>query len=682
MHQFYRVIAYLSDADFELVLHALNIAKKAHGQQKRKSGELYIVHPIAVTIFLAGLQLSAEVLCAGLLHDVLEDTELTKKDLTEQGFSEDVISLVEGVTKLDKLKFNSVDEAQAHNLQKLVMAMAKDVRVIYIKLADRIHNLSTIASLKPSRQQAIAKESIAIFVPIAEKLGMSRVKVHLEMLCMQIIYPWRFHCIERAIEKNFLKHQQRANQLIDGFLVELKQANISVNIKCKEKAIFQIYKAMLHSSSSTKQLLKIYDLCFVTENQDDCYRVLGLVNNYFRYLPRTFKDYIAQPKTNGYQALHQKVLSEQGEQINLQILTEPMLDRAELGIVSFWKQQKPISRNIESWLHTILAMQQHTEDAKEFVQQFKSELSAMSIYALTPKGQVIALPKGATLIDFAYAVHSELGNRLNGGRINNQWVEKQYVVKTGDVIDVISYTGKPSCLWLQICKTTTATHQIKSWLNKQLELEALALGKKVTLEYLDSNEESEVLNNACEQVLKNRLLVSRDELYKIIGYARKDCFTLLNQISGFVLEQSEYTVARKNNESYKLGKCCYPLPGDRAVILFSNKGAIIHRKRCLNTHKSERMSFNWKDFSGYDLRVRDEDYTAGLYMQLKNHPGALAEVTAIIASVQSNIRDITTQGHAQSSLVKIVLSTRNRIHLSQLMKLLKHSEQVLLIRRE
>ena len=682
MHQFYRAIAYLSDADIRLVQHALDIATKAHAGQTRQSGEPYIVHPVAVTILLAGQELGAEVLCAGLLHDVLEDTEVTKKDLSEQGFSDSIISLVEGVTKIDKLQFNNIDDAQAHNLQKLVMAMAKDARVIVIKLADRIHNLSTISSLKPKKQQKIAKESQQVFIPIAGKLGMNRFKVRMEKLCMQVLHPWRFNCIERAIKKNSSQNQQLVNQLTDDFLVELNKNNINVCIQRKEKTAFQIYEAMLRPSNSAKDVLKINDLCIITENQDDCYRVLGIAHNYFRYLPGKFKDYIAQPKINGYQAIHKKLMTEQGEMINLQVLSTPMLDRAELGIVSYWKQDCPVNRNIECWFHEILASKQHTEDAKQFVQQFKSELSETDVYALTPKGQVIALPKGASLIDFAYAVHSELGSSLIGGQINNQWVDNQYIVKMGDVIEVISHEiGTPSCLWLQWCKTTTAINQIKSWLHKQSESEALVLGKKVLCNYLDLKDESDVFINACRHSVKNNGLESCDELYTVIGYARKDCFALLNQIATYVSEQSNSSIENQNEQTYGLATCCYPLPEDKAVKIFSSKGSIIHRQRCYNTHKLERIPFNWHDYSGYDVWVRNVDFTAGLYLQLRNHPGALAEVTATIASLQSNIRDITTQPHAQSGLVKIVISIRDRFHLSQLMKLFKSSEQVLSIRR-
>jgi len=687
MKKLLKLLHYLSKEDCQIVENAHTVAKFSHEGQFRRSGEPYINHPVAVATLLAELELGAEILAAALLHDVVEDTKISKEDLSEKGFSHSIISLIDGVTKIDKLEFNNLADAQAHNLQKLVMAMAKDARVIVIKLADRLHNLSTISSLKPEKQQRIAKESLQVFIPIAGKLGMNIFKVEMERLCMQILFPWRYFCVEHAIKKNLVLNQKNINQLTNGFLVELNRNNIRACIRYKGKIAFDVYREGLNSSvNSPKDALKICDLYIVTETQNDCYLVLGLAHNYFRYLPGKFKDYIAQPKTNGYQAIHKKLMTEQGDVINLQILTKSMLDKAQFGIISYWKQGFPVDRNIESWFQSLLASQQHIEGAKQFVQLFRAELSEATVYALTPAGQVISLPKGASLIDFAYAVHSELGQSSIGGKINHQWVDNHYIVKMGDVIEVISGKNEsPNCLWLQWCKTATAINQIRSWLNKQSESEALVLGRKVLLNYVDLKEENDSFISACLQNSKTNEPESSDynAIYRIIGFAQPNFLGLLNKISHNFSEQSNLELEGESEQAYGLATCCFPLPKDKAIKILTSKGVIVHRNRCNNTHKIERIPFDWDDFSFShdDNWERERGYDTGLYLQLKNQPGALAEVTTTISTLHSNIRDITTQLKAKDALVKIVLTTKGRVHLSQIIKSLNQSAQVIFIRR-
>mgnify|MGYP000031650769 CR=1 FL=1 len=686
MKKLLKLLHYLSKEDYQIVENAHTVAKFSHEGQFRRSGEHYINHPVAVATLLAELELGAEILAAALLHDVVEDTKISKEDLSDQGFSHSIISLVDGVTKIDKLEFKNLADAQAYNLQKLVMAMAKDARVIVIKLADRLHNLSTISSLNPEKQQRIAKESQQIFIPIAGKLGVNVFKVEMERLCMKILFPWRYHCIEHAIKKNLLCNQHKINTLTNDFLVELNKNSIRVCVLHQEHRAFDIYiEGLIISENSPKDALKISSFYLVTENQNDCYRVLGLAHNYFRYLPGKFKDYIAQPKANGYQAIHKKLMTEQGDVINLHILTQPMLDKANFGIVSYWRQGCSVNKNIEGWFQSLLASQQHIEDAQQFVHFFRSELSETDVYALTPTGQVIALPKGASLIDFAYAVHSELGQSVIGGKINHQWVDNHYIVKMGDVIEVISDDNEsPSCLWLQWCKTATAINQIRSWLNKQSEPQAVALGRKVLLNYLGLKEENDIFISACRQNLKNNELESSDynALYIIIGYARANFLGLLNKIAMDFSEQSNPGMEKESEQAYGLAACCFPLPKDKAVKILTSKGVIVHRHRCKNTHKIQRIPFDWDDFSCiYGNWDKEGEYDAGLYLQLKNQQGALAAVTTTISTLHSSIRDITTQLREKDALVKIVLTTKDRIHLSQIIKALNQSAYVISIRR-
>jgi len=682
MKKLLNLLHYLSEEDLDIVKKAYTVANSSHEGQLRRSGELYINHPIAVATLLAELELSAEVLAAAILHDVLEDTKTTKEDLSEKGFNQNIISLVEGVTKIDKLQFKNSDlgYAQAYNLQKLIMAMAEDSRIIVIKLADRLHNLSTISSLTPKKQQRIAKESLQIFVPIAGNLGINVFKVELEKLCFQTLFPWRYHCIENAISRGLVLNQHKINQLTNDFLVELNKNNIEVSIRHRKKKAFHVYKEGLKISVNTpKDALKICEIYIVTSNQDDCYRVLGVANNYFKYLPGKFKDFIAQPKSNGYQALHKKLMTEKGDIINVQILTQPMLDKANFGIISYLKQNSPVNKNIKDWFQSILASQQHTEDAQQFVKFFKAELSETEVYCLTPSGQIIALPKGASLIDFAYAIHSEVGQSVIGGKINSRWVDKQYIVQMGDVIEVMSDTNEsPNCLWILWCKTASAINQIKSWLNKQSESEALALGRKVILNYVGLEEENEVFISTCLHNLKSEKIESIDELYKIIGYGKPNFFSLLNKIS----MEFNADLYHESEQSYGLATCCFPLPEDKAIKIFTSKGLLIHRYRCQNSHKIERLPFNWEDFSCRQNNLEGEGgYDAGLYLQVKNQLGALSEVTTTISTLHSNIRDITTQLREKDALVKIVLTTKGRIHLSEIIKSLNQSAQVISIKR-
>ena len=693
------IASYLNGDDIDLIRRAFEYAYKAHENQYRRSGEPYIIHPVQVASILAKLGLDAETIAAGFLHDVVEDTTKTITDIEEE-FNEEIAMLVDGVTKLGKIQFKSQEELQAENHRKMFIAMSKDIRVILIKLADRVHNMRTLKYLPPEKQRRIANETLEIFAPLAHRLGISAIKWELEDVALRYLNPQQYYRIVNLMQQ---KREERESY-IEEVMVEVQNQLENVRIKAefsgRPKHIYSIYRKMMLQN---KQFNEIYDLLavrIIVDSIKDCYAVLGIIHTCWKPMPGRFKDYIAMPKPNLYQSLHTTVIGPKGAPLEVQIRTKDMHEIAEYGIAAHWaykegKSAKPGKENPEeklAWFREILESQSETNDAEEFMESLKVELFADMVYVFTPKGDVIELPKGSIPIDFAYKIHTEIGNHTIGTRVNGKMEPLDYQLKNGDIIEVLTskHSYGPSRDWLNMAQTSQARNKIKQFFKKQQREENVVKGKEMI--------EKEIRNMGFELkdvlVEENMLRVTErfnfmsiEDMWAAVGYQgitasqiatrltdklreeKKDLNSSLNKVQkkpetrSSRRKETGIVVEGVDNLLVRLAKCCNPVPGDQIIgYITKGRGVSVHRKNCPNLNdddiKDRLLEVKWE--AG---EAETKQYQVDLEISAYDRRGLLNDILQTVNELGTNIVGV----HGKTDRNKIAI-----IHLSILISDINH----------
>ncbi len=688
---------YLSEKQVERIKTAFEFGKHAHQGQTRKSGGDYIWHPVAVAEILAEIQLDQESLIAAILHDVVEDTPYTKEDITER-FGENVAEIVDGVTKLGKLEFESPQEAQAENFRKMILAMARDIRVILIKLADRLHNMRTLGVMRPDKQRRIARETLDIFAPIAGRLGINAIRIELEDLGFKAMYPLRYAVLENAVRKARGNRNEVVEQITDTIQNRLNQENITGNVIGREKHLYSLYKKMRNKRQNFADILDIFAFRIITNTADDCYRTLGSIHSLYKPLPGRFKDYIAIPKSNGYQSLHTALFGPFGVHLEVQIRDKTMHEVSEHGIAAHWQYKQGesdeehapshVDVRAQEWVKNLLEIQQSAGNSLDFLENVKIDLFPDVIYVFTPQGDIITLPRGATPVDFAYAVHTNIGHSTIACRIDKKLVPLRTQLETGKTIQIIKGSHvQPNPAWLNFVNTAKARSQIRHFMKNQKTEDAVQLGRKILSQTLRKHNMSySGLNEETRQELINTLkLTSWDQLLEDLGTGNRMAPLVAKQIHDVVLGADDQvpTIHTPSDEVASLpisgtegmllhfANCCHPIPGDAIVgFISAEKGLVIHRCNCHNVKKIKNLSekcldVNWEPNP-------EGTYLAELQLETANQRGVLATVANEIAKTSTDIERVRSEDKDESySLMYFVINVRNRVHLAQVMRRLK-----------
>lgn len=676
-----QISEYLPSDQVDRVEHAFKVAKDAHSSQKRSSGEPYITHPVAVASLLADMRLDHETLMAALLHDVIEDTEIKEEDLAEM-FGSTVASLVEGVSKLDKLQFNSKEEAQAENYRKMIMAMTQDIRVILIKLADRTHNMRTIQHLRPDKRRRIARETLEIYAPLAHRLGIHDVKNELERLGFWALFPWRAQLLESEVKKARGNRREFMDRVQQEIHARLEGNQISARVMGREKHLHSIYRKMLNKELRFNQVMDIYAFRVIVDSVDTCYRVLGALHNLYKPIETRFKDYIAIPKSNGYQSLHTSLKGPHGVPVEIQIRTEEMDLMADRGVAAHWLYKNnddsgtTAQVRARKWMQSLLELQQSAGSSFEFIENVKSDLFPDEIYVFTPDGRIVELPQGATAVDFAYAVHTDVGNTCVGARVNHRTYSLSKPLETGQTIEIKTVPGsRPNIAWLNFVVTGKARAKIRQFLKGQQASEAEHLGERLLRSALGSLSYDEIPNAEFERVIAELKLETRAELLKQIGLGNLMSLAVAKRLMGELQPLKDESLSRKSLSIkgaegllVSFAKCCRPIPGDDIIAHVSpGKGLVIHRRECKNVrgHEDEPGRYFPVEWDNNP----EAEFISEIRIEIINHQGALAKLTSAIATTGCNIDGLKTEEiDANIYFIDVALTIKNRKHLADVIR--------------
>jgi guanosine-3',5'-bis(diphosphate) 3'-pyrophosphohydrolase len=681
---------YLAEDQVLEIRKAYLVSEKAHEGQQRYSGEPYILHPVAVARILADMHMDTKSIIAAILHDVLEDTAIDKATIAEQ-FGEEVAELVDGVSKLEQINFESRVEAQAENLRKMMLAMARDIRVILIKLADRLHNMRTLGVMPLDKRRRIAKETLEIYAPIANRLGMNNFRIEFEDIGFSFLYPVRYRVLKDAVRKARGNRKELIQDLESNIRNRLTQENVApFIIMGREKHLYSLYKKMRKKDLSLSEIMDVYAVRILVDKVDDCYRVLGVVHNTYRPVHGRFKDYIAIPKANGYQSLHTTVLGPYGVPIEIQIRTTDMNRMAENGIAAHWlyKSAEGIVGTAEvrarEWLKGILEIQKNTGNSREFIEHVKVDLYPDEVYVFTPGGDILSLPSGATAVDFAYAVHTDVGNACIAAKIDRRLVPLSSRINSGQTIEIITASGAhPNPAWLSFVATGKARSNIRHWLKTQQVSEARILGKRLIERALVSLSLSleEVDENRIKAVLQELDLENFDQLCEEVGLGNQVAPLVVRRlVSDLPVEDSHliYPLAIRGTEGMVVSyaKCCRPIPGDViAGFLSAGRGIVIHREGCKNLvemHKSpEKYIFiQWSDKVIGEFQVE-------LRIEALNKRGIIAILANKLSENEANIQNVhIDERDNRHNTITFLLSIQDRNHLAKLIRQLRQIEIV------
>ncbi|MCW5589807.1 MAG: bifunctional GTP diphosphokinase/guanosine-3',5'-bis pyrophosphate 3'-pyrophosphohydrolase [Legionellales bacterium] len=686
---------YLNPDQVDQIEKAYLYAETAHGDQKRRTGEPYITHPVAVSCILADMRLDAESIMAALLHDVIEDTGVEKKDIAHL-FGAQVADLVDGVSKLTQIKFESHAEAQAENFRKMVLAMARDIRVILIKLADRLHNMRTLGALLPVKRKRIALETLEIYAPIANRLGMHNFRVEFEDLGFAALHPLRYRILADAVKKAHGNRKKIINTIEKALRTSLTRGQLAFShVWGREKHLYSIYKKMRNKNLPFSQILDVYAFRIIVKDVDNCYRVLGVVHNLYKPVPERFKDYIAIPKANGYQSLHTTLFGPFGVPIEIQIRTEQMDQLAENGIAAHWIYKTGADSfsdaqvRAREWLQGLLEMQKNAGDSIEFIENVKIDLFPQEVYVFTPKGNIFDLPKGATPIDFAYAIHSDIGNTCVASKIDRKLAPLSTVLNNGQTVEIITAPkARPNPAWLSFVVTGKARSSIRHYLKKQREGESIALGKRLLEQALDKPIHK-MDRKKIEEVLKHHQFTQLDQLYESIGLGDQIARVVADRIVHGVDHEklktfeTDQPLAIKGTEGMVItyADCCRPIPGDQIIgMLDKGRGLIIHHELCPKVqhlqHRSDKyISVCWEESV-------EGEFPADLNVEIANHRGALALLASSIATAEANIDNISViQRDGRYHQVLLTVSVKGRTHLARVMRRIRALKSVVKITR-
>ncbi len=677
--------SYLKPEQIRKVFAAYQFGADAHKGQRRKSGEPFIQHPIAVARILAEMRMDHKCLMAAMLHDVIEDTPMAKEQLAVR-FDQEIADLVDGVSKLTKMDFKSRAEAQAASFRKMMMAMTRDIRVILIKLADRLHNMRTIGAMPPDARRRISRETLDIYAPIANRLGISRLRIELEDLGFEHYWPWRFQVLKRALRQGRGNSHQVIGEVECAIRERLEGEGIVAEASGRQKHPYGIYRKMREKKRSFCEVADVYAFRIIVDRVDTCYRVLGLIHNLYKPLPGRFKDHIAIPKSNGYQSLHTVLAGPQGVPIEIQIRTLDMQRNAESGIAAHWMYKSdpgdasPHGLTAD-WLQNLLEMPRGIGDSEEFLDQVKVDLFPDEVYVFTPKGEILALPRGAAVVDFAYAIHSDIGNSCVAARIDRRLAALSTVLRSGQTIEIITAPGaKPHPSWLHFVVTGKARANIRAYLKNLHRREAKELGRRLLdaelatfslalsdldpatmATYLEEAALGDVADLFVEIALGNRLpaLVAR----RLLAVREGDEPRI----------GTPHRLAIQGTEGLALtfARCCRPIPGDAIAGLFHpGRGIVVHRLECRNLGDYQRHHDRWLDLNWAD--AIEADFTTEVCVDMANRPGALATVAAAIAEMGSNIENIQSRERdGLTTTLEFLINVRGRVHLARILKRLR-----------
>ena len=686
---------YLPPEQIDTVAKAYEFGARAHEGQTRKTGEPYITHPVAVAHELGRMHLDAEAIIAALLHDVVEDTDITLDDLTEE-FGEEVAALVDGVSKLDQIQFRSRAEAQAESFRKMMLAMIEDIRVILVKLADRLHNMQTMAAMPAEKQRRIARETIDIYAPIANRLGINRFKVELEDLGFKYLYPMRYRVIDRALKRSKGSQRQIVKKISDELGRALAEEGIEGDVIGREKHLFSVYRKMAEKNRLLSDVVDVYGFRIIVDDVADCYRVLGLVHSLYKPMPGRFKDYIAIPRMNGYQSLHTTLFGPKGLPLEVQIRTRNMDRVAESGVASHWQYKAEDrvdatpQRRARDWLARLEELQSE-DSSEEFLETVKVDLFPDKIYVFTPKGDIIALPKGATTVDFAYAVHTDIGNRCVAAKINRVLVPLRTELENSQTVEIITSRGaKPNPNWLQFVHTAKARSSIRQHMRKLRSNESIDLGKRLLDRSLKDMESSlrKVGKVRMNEALEELGLNNTSELFEQIGLGERlaplTARLLVGKSEGDEDDANPASLVIAGTEGMVVSysKCCYPIPGDDVMgYLSSGRGVVIHRTNCGNLSNFRKQPEKWISVT-WEKDI-DRDFQSQIQIDTQNKPGVLAEVAATIADCGSNIEQVEVLGrHVDCSVLTFLLQVKDRTHLARIMRNVRNMPNVIRVTRD
>ena len=672
--------SYMTADEISRVHNAYWFGADAHLDQKRMSGEPYIYHPVQVAKIMAELRLDAVTISAGLLHDVLEDTNITKKKLSEK-FGRAVAEVVDGVSKLPKLKYKSAEISQAKNFQKMLLAMAKDPRVILVKLSDRLHNMRTLEYLPIDKQKRIAQETLDIYAPLAQRLGIDQVRLELEDLAFKVLYPMRYEVLERAVRK-YDKRKEMVDKMLDNLRRHLDSTELSYHIYGRSKHLYSIYRKMKERKHCLVQIFDIYAVRIIVSTIDHCYRMLGILHNLFKPLPGRFKDYIALPKPNGYQSLHTIVVDTHGVKLEIQIRTKEMEEVANSGIAAYslYKTgETSKSSTAHLWLQNLLALQQKTgNNSAEYMENLKTELFPAEVYVFTPQGEIIVLQRKATALDFAFAIHTDIGLSTSRIRVNGNIEALNYRLQSGQVIEVITADNAVAdSRWLELVVTTKARTAIVQHLKHIEGREAVTLGRYLLKKALLGYQQllSDIPKYRFKEVLDSLGLKSQAELFREIGLGRQ-LPSLVVALLTDIAHTDEWPSLEIEPEAIIKGvkgmivvcaKCCYPIPGDAIVgTMHPGKGLVIHREKCanVNTKKIKRIMLKWSDKPNTAA-----EYSAAIRIVVPHRRGVLAILASKIAQTGSNIENVYLDEQGiDNAAITFVISVRDTHQLDKLMR--------------
>lgn len=686
-----QVSAYLPQEQVERIYEAFKVSFDAHGDQKRQSGEPYITHPVAVAGILADMRLDHETLMAALLHDVIEDTELSKEDLAEL-FGAAVAELVEGVSKLDKLKFSSKEELQTENYRKMIMAMTQDIRVILIKLADRTHNMRTIGHLRPDKRRRIARETLDIFSPLAHRLGIHNIKNELETLGFKAMYPMRARFLESEVKKARGNRKALLERVRREIITRLEEIGIDARVYGREKHLYSIYRKMLSKELNFDQVMDIYAFRVVVDSVDTCYRVIGAAHNLYKPIETRFKDYIAIPKSNGYQSLHTSLKGPHGVPVEIQVRTEEMDLMADRGVAAHWSYKNSDDTGTtaqvraQKWMQSLLELQQSAGNSFEFIENVKSELFPEEIYVFAPDGRIVELPQGATAVDFAYAVHTDVGNTCIGARVNHRAYSLSKPLETGQTIEIRTAPGsRPNIAWLNFVVTGKARSKIRQVLKTQESHDAEMLGERLLRAALGTVNYDDIPAADFARVAKEMKRNDKAELVREIGLGNVMSVAVARRLVGDVQglkDESENSSSRSlaikgaDGLLVTFAKCCRPIPGDDIIAHVSpGRGLVIHRRECKNVRGFEEEP--GKYFPVQWDNKPDTQFVSELRVEMVNHQGALARLTSAIAKTGCNIHGLKTE-EIDSNIyhIDVALTINDRKHLADVMRSIRKMPQV------
>ncbi|MEN8760884.1 MAG: bifunctional GTP diphosphokinase/guanosine-3',5'-bis pyrophosphate 3'-pyrophosphohydrolase [Thiogranum sp.] len=692
--------SYLETEQVREIYRAYLFGAEAHEGQTRISGEPYIYHPIEVAHILAEMRMDAESIIAGILHDVIEDTGTLKETVTSE-FSEDVAELVDGVSKLTQIKFESQAEAQAANFRKMILAMVRDIRVILVKLADRLHNMRTLGVMRPEKRRRIARETLEIYAPIANRLGMNQVRLELEELGFATLYPMRYRVLSAAVKKARGNRKEILNKIESAIQLRLDEEQLSCRLLSREKHLYSLYKKIRDRVGSFTEVFDVYAFRVIVDSVDTCYRVLGKMHNLYKPVPGKFKDYIAIPKTNGYQSLHTVLFGPYGVPIEVQIRSEDMERVAEVGIAAHWlykSSEKAGSNNAQTrareWLRELLEMQRNAGNSLEFLESVKIDLFPDEVYVFTPAGDILELPRGATAVDFAYAVHTDVGNTCIAAKIDRRLAPLRTPLLNGQTVEVITATGAhPNPAWLNFVSTAKARTNIRHYLKNLQNDEATELGQRLLDKALHNINSAltDIQDQLFDQVIAECGFKSRESLYADIGLGNRMAMLVARRlvpVEGGGEEKPRGTghskpLAIRDTEGMVVhfARCCRPIPGDAIVgFISSGRGLVIHTETCKNLTDFRRRPDKWIDVE-WQPGIKGE-FPAEIRVDVSNQKGVLATIAAEISETGSNIENVSIEERdGLDTSMNFTVAVHDRGHLARVMRCIRKLPAVMRITR-